>query len=414
MDTLIAQLGVALAIGLLVGLERGWRERDAPDRSRTAGIRTFGIAGLLGGLVTALAEALNAISVLVAGFLAFAGILAWYKAREAAHDEDFSVTTVIAGLTVFVLGALCVAGDFRVAAAGGAALAALLASREILHGLLKRLTWIELRSALVLAVMTAIILPLLPNRTFDPWGGFNPREIWLLTVLMASISFAGYVATRVLGNARGLIVSALAGAVVSSTAVTLSLARTANASDNSLSFAGAASLAAMTSILRVCLVVLMLAPGVSAFIALPALAAALAFGICGTIALAIHGRRPESPGAARNPFELVPLLIFALLFAVASTASAALALQFKEQGLLMSSAIAGAFDVDAAVLSALRLINRSMSVEIVGQAVLTALMANAIGRLSLAVFAGPARFWLPLAGMTLTAAAAGYGAMLLG
>lgn len=414
MDTLIAQLGVALAIGLLVGLERGWRERDAPDRSRTAGIRTFGIAGLLGGLVTALAEALNAISVLVAGFLAFAGILAWYKAREAAHDEDFSVTTVIAGLTVFVLGALCVAGDFRVAAAGGAALAALLASREILHGLLKRLTWIELRSALVLAVMTAIILPLLPNRTFDPWGGFNPREIWLLTVLMASISFAGYVATRVLGNARGLIVSALAGAVVSSTAVTLSLARTANASDNSLSFAGAASLAAMTSILRVCLVVLMLAPGVSAFIALPALAAALAFGICGAIALAIHGRRPESPGAARNPFELVPLLIFALLFAVASTASAALALQFKEQGLLMSSAIAGAFDVDAAVLSALRLINRSMSVEIVGQAVLTALMANAIGRLSLAVFAGPARFWLPLAGMTLTAAAAGYGAMLLG
>ena len=413
MDTLIAQLGVALAIGLLVGLERGWRERDAPDRSRTAGIRTFGIAGLLGGLVTALAEALNAISVLVAGFLAFAGILAWYKAREAAHDEDFSVTTVIAGLTVFVLGALCVAGDFRVAAAGGAALAALLASREILHGLLKRLTWIELRSALVLAVMTAIILPLLPNRTFDPWGGFNPREIWLLTVLMASISFAGYVATRVLGNARGLIVSALAGAVVSSTAVTLSLARTANASDNSLSFAGAASLAAMTSILRVCLVVLMLAPGVSAFIALPALAAALAFGICGTIALAIHGRRPESPGAARNPFELVPLLIFALLFAVASTASAALALQFKEQGLLMSSAIAGAFDVDAAVLSALRLINRSMSVEIVGQAVLTALMANAIGRLSLAVFAGPASYWLPLAGMTLTAAAAGYGAMLL-
>ncbi|TIV94082.1 MAG: MgtC/SapB family protein, partial [Mesorhizobium sp.] len=163
MDTLIARLGVALAIGLLVGLERGWRERDAPDRSRTAGIRTFGIAGLLGGLVAALAEALNAMSVLVAGFLAFAGIFAWYKAREAAHDEDFSVTTVIAGLAVFTLGALCVAGDFRVAAAGGAALAALLASREILHGLLKRLTWIELRSALVLAVMTAIILPLLPD-----------------------------------------------------------------------------------------------------------------------------------------------------------------------------------------------------------------------------------------------------------
>ncbi|RUU54548.1 MgtC/SapB family protein [Mesorhizobium sp. M2C.T.Ca.TU.002.02.1.1] len=413
MDSLIVQLGIALAIGLLVGLERGWRERDAPDRSRTAGIRTFGIAGLLGGIMAALAEALNAISILIAGFLAFAGIFAWYKAREAAHDEDFSVTTVIAGLAVFALGALCVAGDFRVAAAGGAALAALLASREILHGLLKSLTWIELRSALILAVMTAVVLPLLPDRTFDPWGGFNPREVWLLTVLMASISFAGYVAVRVLGNARGLIVSALAGAVVSSTAVTLSLARTANASDNSLSYAGAASLAAMISILRVCLVVLLLAPAVAAFIAMPALAAALTLGVCGTIALAIHGRKPDNPGATRNPFELVPLLIFALLFAVASTASAALAFQFKEQGLLASSAIAGAFDVDASVLSALRLVKQSMSIETVGHAVLTALMANAIGRLFLAVFAGPVRFWLPLAGMTLTAAVAGYCAMLL-
>ncbi|AZO25729.1 MULTISPECIES: MgtC/SapB family protein [unclassified Mesorhizobium] len=413
MDSLIARLAVALAIGLLVGLERGWRERDAPDRSRTAGIRTFGISGLLGGVFAALAQALTENSVLVAGFLAFAGIFAWYKAREASHDEDFSVTTVVAGLAVFALGALCVAGDFRVAAAGGAALAALLASREVLHGLLQRLTWLELRSALILAVMTAVVLPLLPDRTLDPWGGFNPREIWLLTVLMASISFAGYVAVRILGNARGLIVSALAGAVVSSTAVTLSLARTANTASSPLPFAGAASLAAMVSILRVCVVVLALAPSVAAFIAAPALAAALAFGACGTIALVIHGQKPENPAPTRNPFELAPLLIFALLFASASTASAALASQFEERGLLASSAIAGAFDVDASVLSALRLVKHSISIETVGHAVLTALMANAVGRLSLAVFAGPVRFWLPLAGMTLAAAAAGYSALQL-
>lgn len=313
MDSLIVRLGVAMAIGLLVGLERGWRERDAPDRSRTAGIRTFGIAGLLGGVVAALAEALNAISVLIAGLLAFAGIFAWYKAREAAHDEDFSVTTVIAGLAVFALGALCVAGDFRVAAAGGAALAALLASREVLHRLLQRLSWIELRSALVLAAMTAIVLPLLPDRTLDPWGGFNPWEIWFLTVLMASISFAGYIAVRVLGNARGLLVSALAGAVVSSTAVTLSLASTAKTVSNPLPFAGAASLAAMASILRVCLVVGVLAPRALANIAAPALAAALAFAICGTVALTGHAGKPENPALTRNPFELAPLLIFALL-----------------------------------------------------------------------------------------------------
>ncbi|MGX8012356.1 MgtC/SapB family protein [Mesorhizobium sp. ORM8.1] len=413
MDSVIVRLGVALAIGLLVGLERGWQEREAPDGSRTAGIRTFGIAGLLGGVVAALAEALSAISVLVAGFLVFAGIFAWYKAREAAHDEDFSVTTVLAGLAVFALGALCVAGDFRVAAAGGAALAALLASREVLHRLLKRLTWIELRSALVLAVMTAIVLPLLPNRTFDPWGGFNPWEVWLLTVLMASISFAGYVAVRALGSRRGLLVSAAAGAVVSSTAVTLSLARTAKATNNPLSFAGAASLAAMVSILRVCFVVLLLAPSVAVPIAAPALSAALAFAICGAIALVLSRQKHDGPAESRNPFELVPLLIFALLFAFASTASAALASQFEERGLLASSAITGAFDVDASVLSALRLVKHSISIETVARAVLTALTANAIGRLTLAAFAGPVSFWLPLAGMTSIAAAAGYFALQL-
>ncbi|TIO04543.1 MgtC/SapB family protein [Mesorhizobium sp.] len=412
MDPLIARLGLALAIGLLVGLERGWQERDAPAHSRTAGIRTFGISGLLGGVLAALADTLDSVSVLVGGFIAFAAIFAWYKAREAAHDEDFSVTAVIAGLGVFALGALSVAGDYRAAAAGGTALAAVLASREILHGLLKRLTWIELRSALILAVMTAIVLPLLPNRTMDPWGGFNPWEVWFLTVLMASISFAGYVAVRVLGTTRGLLVSSLAGAIVSSTAVTMALARNATSASSPRPLAGAASLAAMVSVLRVCAVVLIVEPSVFAAVGIPAIAASLVFAACGAFLLARAGD-PKGGALARNPFELGPLLLFALLFAVVATASAALAAQFGGRGLLASSTLAGTFDVDVSVLSALRLVKQSIPIETVGQAVLAALAANAVGRLSLAVFVGPVRFWLPLAGATLIAAVAGYGAMLL-
>ncbi|CCV10781.1 MgtC/SapB family protein [Mesorhizobium sp. STM 4661] len=413
MDSLIARLGLALAIGLLVGLERGWRERDAPDRSRTAGIRTFGISGLLGGILAALADAFDAVSVLVGGFIAFAAIFAWYKAREAAHDKDFSVTGVIAALGVFALGALSVSGDYRAAAAGGAALAAVLASREILHGLLKRLTWVELRSALILAVMTAIVLPLLPNRTLDPWGGFNPWEVWFLTVLMASISFAGYVAVRVLGTTRGLLVSSLTGAIVSSTAVTVALARNAMSASNPLPLAGAASLAAMVSVLRVCAVVLIIEPSVFVTVGIPAIGAALVFAACGAFLLARAGGDRKSDTLTRNPFELGPLLLFALLFAVVATASAALAAQFGGRGLLASSALAGTFDVDVSVLSALRLVKHSVPVETAGQAVLAALAANAIGRVSLAIFAGPARFWLPLVVATLIAAAAGYCAMLL-
>ncbi|ETA71252.1 MULTISPECIES: MgtC/SapB family protein [Mesorhizobium] len=413
MDPLIARLGLALAIGLLVGLERGWQERDAPARSRTAGIRTFGISGLLGGVLAALANALGAVSVLVGGFIAFAAIFAWYKAREAVHDEDFSVTSVIAGLGVFALGALSVAGDYRAAAAGGAALAAILASREVLHGLLKRLTWVELRSALILAVMTAIVLPLLPNRTMDPWGGFNPWEVWFLTVLMASISFAGYVAVRILGNTRGLLVSSLAGAIVSSTAVTLALARNAASGGNPLPLAGAASLAAMVSVLRVCAVILIVEPSVFISVAMPAIAAALAFAVCGALLLTRDSGNGEGSALARNPFELGPLLLFALLFAIVATASAGLAALFGGRGLLASSALAGAFDVDVSVLGALRLVKHSVSVATVGQAVLAALAANAIGRLSLAAFAGPVRFWLPLAVTTLVAATMGICALLL-
>ncbi len=413
MDPLIARLGLALAIGLLVGLERGWQERDAPDRSRTAGIRTFGISGLLGGIVAALADAVDAMSVLVAGFLGFAAVFAWYKAREAAHDEDFSVTGVVAGLGVFALGALAVTGDYRAAAAGGAALAAVLASREVLHGLLRRLTWIELRSALILVVMTAIILPLLPNRTVDPWGGLNPWEIWFFTVLTAAISFLGYVATRILGQTRGLLVSALAGAVVSSTAATIALARTAKAGGNPLPLSGAAALAAVVSILRVCLVVLLVEPSPISAIAPAALVAALCFASCGMLLLMNSDEQAASGTPPRNPFDLGPLLLFAVFLAIVSTASAALAGRVGGSGLLATSALSGTFDVDVAVLSTLRLVGQLVTPEMAGTFVLAALAANAVGRLAMAILAGPIRFWAPLAAATIAAIGLGFATFAL-
>lgn len=404
MDAQLARLGLALAIGLLIGLERGWRERDAPDQSRTAGIRTYGISGLLGGIFATLAQAFDAVSVLIAGFLGFAAILAFYKAREAAHDRDFSVTGVIAGLAVFALGALAVAGDFRVAAGAGAALAAILASREVLHGLLKRLTWIELRSALILAVMTAIILPLLPDRPIDPWGGLNPREIWIFTVLIAAISYLGYIAVRMLGPTRGLIVSAVTGAMASSTAVTLALARMAKASDNPYPLAGAASLAAMVSVARVCIVVAVVKPGVLAAVAPAALAAALGFGLCGAVLLVRRDDGAAVDTPTRSPFDLGPLLVFALLFAIVSTANAALVGRIGAQGLVATTALSGAVDVDVAVLSVLRLVGTSTTITTAGAAVLAAIAANSLLKLALAAASAPPRFSLSL---LLATAAAG-------
>jgi uncharacterized membrane protein (DUF4010 family) len=410
MEPLILKLGLALAIGLLVGLERGWREREAPAGSRTAGIRTYGIAGLLGGTVAALAQAAQNTLLFPIAFLAFAGVFAGFKWREAENDEDFSFTGVAAALSVFALGGLAVAGDHLSAAAGGAALAAVLASREMLHGLLQRLSWVEVRSALILAVMTAIILPLLPDKTIDPWGALNPREIWLFTLLAAALSYLGYIATRVLGEARGLLWSTLAGALVSSTVMTLSLARSPG---NGRRLAGAASLAAMVSILRVLLFTMLLSPALLATAGPAALAAAVVFGLAGWLMLSGMSAEDMPKNQERNPFDLKPLLLFAAIYAGVALLSALSSRYFGTASLAVTSAVSGLVDVDAAVLSILRLAGGGVSPADIGRAVLVALASNGIVRFLGGAAAGPLAFSAPLAVVNVAAAAAGLAAFLL-
>jgi uncharacterized membrane protein (DUF4010 family) len=411
MEELISRLGIALAIGLLVGLERGWRERDAPAGSRTAGIRTYGIAGLLGGVFAALTEEQGV--VFAAGFIGFAISFSWFKIREARHDNDFSVTGVVAGLCVFALGGLAVSGDYRAAAAGGAALAAVLSSRDLLHGLLQRLTWVELRSALLLAVMTAIVLPLLPDRPIDPWGGFNPRAVWFFTVLSAVISYVGYIAVRLLGTTKGLIVSSLAGALVSSTAVTVSFGQKAASGGQSSPLAGAAMLAATVSLARVLTLVLVLAPSLVLGLVAPMSAAALVFALCGAILLARNTSKDNAQVAAHNPFDLRSLLIFAGMFAITMTLSAALASRVGNAGILVVSAVSALFDVDVSILSSLRLLNHAAGSDTVRSAILVALVANAFGRLALAAIASPITYWGRLTIATILALSAGAAAYAL-
>jgi uncharacterized membrane protein (DUF4010 family) len=356
---------------------------------------------------------MNAPIIFAAAFLGVAALFGLFQYREAGHDQNFSVTGVMAGLGVFGLGGLAISGDYRVAAAGGAALAAILASREILHTTLQRLSWIELPSALVLAVMTTIILPLLPNRAIDPWGGLNPREIWFFTVLIASISFAGYVAVRVLGETRGLLVSALAGALASSTAVTVALARMAHGAPQARPLVGAAAWAGMVSILRVLVVTALLRPELLHHVAPPALCAASVLAATGCVLLFRSSGVQQPQDLLRNPFELRALLLFAALFALVSTASAALVDRFGGASLPATSALSGMFDVDVAVLSAVRLDATQVGLPMIGEAILIALAANAVGRMLLAVLAGPVRFWLPLLAGTLAAAVAGSLALLL-
>lgn len=407
MEGLIPRLGLALAIGLLVGLERGWREREAPAGSRTAGIRTYGISGLLGGIFGALAREHGSPIAFAAGFLGFVFSFTWFKFREARHDDDFSVTGVVAALCVFALGGLAVTEEYRAAAAAGAGLACLLAGREVLHRLLERLTWVELRSALVLAVMTAVGLSILPDRPLDPWGGFNPWEIWLFTVISAGISYCGYIAVRLLGSTRGLLVTGLAGAVVSSTAVTASFGQKTKSGENAWPLAGVAALAASVSLIRVLAVILVLSPTILVLVAPATIVAAIAFIAVGTGLIRLQKTRPDQGISTRNPFDIGPLAIFAVLFGLTRTLNAALLSWTGNSGFIILTALSAMFDADVAVLSALRTIGASVSSETIAVAILASLAVNAVGRVFVAMAAGTLAYWLLLAATSVLATGAG-------
>src|SRR3990170_1858785 len=230
MDTFefIERLAVALAIGLIIGIERGWKRREEHEGERAAGLRTLALAGLLGGVWAGLARALGDWGVVALGlaFAVFTAGIVLFRLREIEHAKSYGATTAVAAMLAFSLGAFAMV-DMVAAAAAGVATAMLLALKAVLHAWLERLTWEELRAGLMLLAMTVILLPILPDREMDPLGALNPHEIWLMTITIAAMSFAGYVAIRVAGAERGVVLSGLAGGLVSSTVVTLTMAKLA-------------------------------------------------------------------------------------------------------------------------------------------------------------------------------------------
>ena len=222
----LQRLALALAIGILIGLERGWHGRTEPEGGRVAGVRTFALGGLLGGAWAALAETMGD-TVMAAGFLAYAAVLIAFRLRIRPTTHDFGATTTIAGLVTFALGALAVRGSMQAAAAGGVVTALLLGIKPQLHHLIERIERVELMAVLKLLVMSVVLLPVLPNEGFGPWNALNPYKLWWMVVLVTGISFVGYVAVKVAGAKRGIVLAAVAGGIVSSTAVTASLSRQA-------------------------------------------------------------------------------------------------------------------------------------------------------------------------------------------
>lgn len=401
------RLAMALGIGFLVGVERGWRHRDAPDGSRAAGLRTHALIGLAGGVSGALLPIVGELG-FAALALAFATAFVTFKVRESIHDKDLSVTGTVAGLIVFAVGVYAMHGDLRIAAAVGVALAGLLAFKDALHAWLEHITWKELRSALLILAATAIALPLLPDRTIDPWEAINPRELWVLTILVAGASFAGYIAVRVLGADVGVLAGAAAGSLVSSTVVTAELGRQVKAGDTHAMVAGAAAaIAAAISVGRVILLLAVTAPMVLQE-AGPALAAASLTFVASAFLLRRFdkaGKSGEERDHLRSPLDLVSVLQFAVFLGAVIIIGRLVTDTFGQAGLLPFAATAGLADVDAVTLAAGSLVRGGLDPTLGAHAVMVAVLMNTGAKGGIAMFTGGWRYARLYFAATLAAAA---------
>lgn len=351
---LVKRLGTALLAGLLIGLERGWQDRELPEGQRVAGFRTCAVVSLLGAVGALLVAPFGPLP-LAALLIGLAALLVAGYWRMMAATGDLSVTTMIAVLAAFALGALAGSGEIVAAAAAAVVVTLLLGLKPELHGLLQKIERRELLATLRLLVITVAVLPVLPDEGFGPWQALNPYRIWWLVVLIAGISYVGYFAMRLAGARRGLLLTGLFGGLASSTAATLNFARAARdgARAQAPLLAASATLACTVMFPRVAVLVALLAPAVLPEV-LIAFAPAVAVGLIAAGALAYMARGAKGGSGdfmPQNPLNLRMALQFGLLLTLLSLLVRAAEEWLGGAGLLALAAVSGLADADAIILS---------------------------------------------------------------
>lgn len=365
----------ALAIGLLMGLER---ERNP---SAKAGLRTFALTALFGVLASHLAEKTGTPWLIVAGLLLAGGMIIAAYLRQPVESGDPGTTTVSAVLVCYGLGVLCWLDELQLAAMLGIGSTVLLYFKAELRGISQTLTRRDLISILQFAVLSLIVLPLLPNRGYGPYGVLNPHQIWWMVVLISGISLAGYAALRIVGQNRGTLLIGLLGGLVSSTATTLTFSRHARDNEAMSRLAIVVIVLANLVVLARLAVVVGVLSGAMFVKLAPILAAGLLTG--GLAAwYGLHKLKPsgEAPElTVSNPTEIRAAVTFGLLYALVLMASAWLSDMAGPRGLYAVAAASGLTDVDAITLSTLRLVSlQGITASEAVVAILLAFVANLV------------------------------------
>ncbi len=376
----------SLALGLLLGLQR---ERTP---SAKAGVRTFALVALFGTVSGLIADAADSAWIIAAG-LALVGlmIIAAYRREDEKTEADSGTTTVIALLLCFGLGVMVWYEYTQLAVAIAIAATVLLHFKAELHGFSERMSQRDLASILQFAVLTFIVLPLLPDRGFGPYGALNPHHIWLMVVLVSGVSLAGYMALRLAGTGRSLALVGLFGGLVSSTATTVVYARQEAAHPAMAPVGGAiVGIANLVVLARLAVVSAVVAPSVLP-VMLPLLASGL---VAGLAPLAPPLRRVMATPdldmpALDNPTNLRVALGFAALYAVILLGAAWLSERAGSHGLYAIAAASGFVDVDAITLTSLNLLNSgTVNSAVAATAVGVAFISNVAVKLGLMLFLG--------------------------
>jgi uncharacterized membrane protein (DUF4010 family) len=394
-------LATALACGMIVGLERGWRQRNEPEGSRVAGWRTFALFGLLGGLAGIVPWAIGGALVLAAGLVIHAG----YRSGVTAVVR--SATTAIVGLVTIAIGYVAVTIDRSLSLGCATACLVLLNARSTLHALLRGVEEAEVDAIARFLLVALVVLPLLPDQSMGPFGAWNPRRIWMVVVMVSGLSFAGYAATRRWGRERGLLLVAASGALVSSTAVTVDYARKLREQPEAApTLIAGIALASLVMFLRVQAITLALAPW-----AWPTLGLILAPGVIVAAVLALLAwRRQEGQPAPSfrlgNPLAFGSALALAAMVAVLSVAARWALARFGDQGMAVVLALTGLMDVDAAVLTLSGLPQGSIDAGLAGALLAGPVLANTLVKAGMAMAIAPGRAGLRAAAPLLLAFAA--------
>ncbi|MDT8384736.1 MAG: MgtC/SapB family protein [Gammaproteobacteria bacterium] len=400
-------LSVALAIGLLIGLERGWKERDAVEGARIAGVRTYGLLGLLGGGSALLSEQFGALALGLA-FVGLAAVLTTVYVVNLRRRDDVGITSLVAGLLTFILGALAAMGEVGIAAASAVVTTLLLSHKPLLHRWVNALEGEELHAGIKLLLISVVLLPLLPNQGYGPWQALNPFVIWWMVVLIAAISFVGYFAIKIGGARRGAVFTGLFGGLAASTAVTLHFSRlTRRDASMAPMLATGILLACGTMFPRMLLIASVLNPDLFLPLLVPVtVMAMLTYGPAFLCWQSSSHKKPDTTSPLRNPLELTSAVSFGLLLALVMLLGSALQSEFGGAGVLVLAAASGVADVDAITLSLARMSQTELMVNTAVTGIVLAAAVNSLVKGGMASFIGGRAIGLRV-GLPLLASAIG-------